>query len=111
MTRKIALALTLMAAPALGGCALQAAMAAAQLAQHLPKNEGPSNLHLRPQAEQACKQHAAQFGTVQVIDIEQRRADQIVVWGSVTDAQQKRRTFECLFTTKLANFKLREMGA
>ena len=110
MIRKFALALTLIAAPALGGCALQAAMAAAQLAQHIPKKEGPSNLHLRPQAEQTCKQHAAQFGNVQVIDIEQRRSDQIVVWGSVTDAQQKRQTFECLFTTKLAKFKLREMG-
>jgi hypothetical protein len=28
------------------------------------------------------------------------------VWGSVTDAQQQRRAFECHFTTALASFKL-----
>jgi hypothetical protein len=30
----------------------------------------------------------------------------IFVWWSVTDAQQRRRTFECHFTTKLTRFKL-----
>ena len=107
----MALPLLLFAAPALGGCAVQAALAAVQLARYIPKSEGPSNEHLRPQATQACTQQAAQYGAVHVIDVEQRSAGRIIVWGSVTDPQQRRRTFECHFTTKLASFKLREIGA
>ncbi len=110
MNRKIGLLLILLATPALGGCALQAALAAAELVQYLPENEGPSNAHLRPAATQACTQRAGQYGSVYIVDIEQRRRDLIIVWGSVTDAQQRRRTFECRFTTALANFKLREIG-
>jgi hypothetical protein len=106
MKRKIALPLILLATPALGGCALQAAMAAAQLVQYLPETEHPSNAHLRPTALQACTQRAAQHGSVYIVDVEQRRADRIIVWGSVTDAQQQRRAFECHFTTALASFKL-----
>jgi hypothetical protein len=106
MTRKIGLALTLLATPALGGCALQAAMAAAQLVQYLPEAERASNANLRPAALEACTQRAAQHGSVHIVDVEQRRADRIIVWGSVTDTQQQRRAFECHFTTALASFKL-----
>lgn len=110
MTRKIGLSLILFATPALGGCALQALMAASELAQHLPKPERASNAHLKPTAIQACTQRAAQYGSVHVIDAEQRRTDLIIVWGSVTDAQQRRRTFECHFTTALVSFRLREIS-
>jgi hypothetical protein len=106
MKRKIALSLILLAAPALGGCALQAAMAASQLVQYLPETERPSNAHLRPAALEACTKRAAQHGAVYITDVEQRSADRIIVWGSMTDAQQQRRTFECHFTTRLAFFKL-----
>ena len=106
MTRKIGLALILLAAPALSGCALQAAMAAAQLAPYLRGPEGPSNAHLKPAASQQCTQRAAPYGTVYVVDVEQRRTDLIIVWGSVTDAQRRRRTFECHFTTRLTRFRL-----
>jgi hypothetical protein len=106
MTRKIGISLILLATPALGGCALQAAMAASQLVQYLPETERPSNAHLRPTALEACTQRAAQHGSVFIVDVEQRRADLIIVWGSVTDAQQQRRAFECHFTTALASFKL-----
>ena len=109
MARKIGLALILFAAPALSGCALQAALAAAQLVQYLPENQGPSNAHLKPTATEACRQRAAQYGSVYIVDVEQRRSDLIIVWGSVTDAQQQRRTFECQYTTKLASFRLREI--
>lgn len=109
MTRKIALSLILFATPALGGCALQAALLAADLAQRLPRSEGPSNAHLKPAATQACTQQAAQYGSVYIVDVEQRRTDRIIVWGSVTDAQQRRRTFECHFTTAVAGFKLGEI--
>jgi hypothetical protein len=111
MTRKLSLALLLLAAPALSGCALQAALTAAQLAQYAKPPMGASNAHLAETARQTCTAQAAQYGTVHVIDVEQRRADRLIVWGSVTDARQHRRTFECHFTTKLVSFKLREIGA
>ncbi len=111
MTRKTRLSLLLLAAPALGGCALQAALVAADLAQQLPRHEGPSNAHLQPAATQACTQQAGQHGSVYIVDVDQFRRDRIVVWGSVTDAQQRRRTFECHFTTKVVRFKLGEVLA
>ena len=111
MTRKIALSLLLIATPALGGCALQAAMAAAQLVQYIPEPERPSNAHLKPAASQACTQRAAPYGSVHIIDVEQRSADRLVVWGSVIDARQHRRTFECHFSTAVVSFKLREIGS
>ena len=105
MKRKKTLLLMLLATPALGGCAVQAAMAAAELAPHLRGPMGPSNAHLKPVAVEQCTRRAAQHGSVFVLDVEQRRADRIIVWGSVTDAQQQRRAFECHFTTSLASFK------
>jgi hypothetical protein len=109
MTRKILLPLILFAAPALGGCAVQAALAAAELVPHIRGPLGPSNAHLESTALQACSQRAGQYGSVFIVDVEQRRADRIIVWGSVTDAQQQRRTFECHFTTALDRFKLGEI--
>lgn len=111
MTRKIGLSLILLATPALGGCVAQAALAAMELARYAPQPERQSNAHLKPAATEACTQRAAQYGSVFVMDVEQRRADRLVVWGSVTDARQVRRTFECHFTTTLVGFKLREIGA
>src|SRR6476469_810553 len=99
-------ALLLILAPALGGCALQMAMAAAEMASNVPGKTGPSNAALKPQAMQTCTTEAAKYGTPFVIDVEQRRDDLLIVWGSVTDAKQHRRSFECRFTTKLASFKL-----
>ena len=108
MSRKILLPLILLAAPALGGCALQAAMMAAELAPQIQGPMGTKNAHLKPQAQRECTQRAAQYGSVYIVDVEQRRADRIIVWGSVTDSQQRRRTFECHFTTRLGTFKLGE---
>jgi hypothetical protein len=110
MARGLALLLAL-AAPALSGCALQAALAAAQLAQYVPETKRTSNAHLKPTATQACTDRARHYGSVYLVDVEQRRADRIIVWGSVTDAQRRRRTFECHFTTGIASFKLRDIGA
>lgn len=114
MTRKILLPLILLAAPALGGCALQAAMAAKALADEFvpnPEPESPSLAHLEPAAREACTRRAAPHGAVFILDVEQRRANRLVVWGSVTDARAHRRTFECHFTDKVASFRLREIGA
>ena len=109
MTNKIRMALILLATPLLGGCAVQAALAAAELVQYLPEEKRTSNAHLAQTAAQACTARAAQYGSVFVGDVEQRRADLIIVWGSVTDPK-RRRTFECHFTTTLKSFKLREIG-
>ena len=84
-------------------------MAAAELAPHIRAPLGPKNAHLRPVAIQACTQQAGQHGSVYIVDVEQRRADRIIVWGSVTDSQRRRRTFECHFTTRLSRFKLGEI--
>jgi len=114
MARKIALALILAAVPALGGCALQAAMAAKALADEYvpnPEPSWPSMVHLEPAAREACTQRAAPYGAVFIVDVAQRRADRLVVGGSVTDAQAHRRTFECHFTNKVVSFQLREIGA
>lgn len=111
MTRKIGALLLAAAAFPLGGCVAQAALAAAELAQYVPEPKRPSNAHLRPAAVKACTEQAAQHGSVFVLDVEQRRADRLVVWGSVTDARQRRRTFECQFTNAVVGFKLREIGA
>ena len=110
MSRKILLPLILLAGPALGGCAVQAALLAADLADEVRPAMGPSNAHLTPTATQACTQRAAQYGSVYVSDVEQRRADRIIVWGSVTDAQQRRRTFECHYTTSLTRFEVRDIA-
>ena len=83
-------------------------------AQTVPAIRGPmgtKNAHLQPQAVEACKQRAGQHGSVYIVDVEQRRADRIIVWGSVTDPEQRRRTFECHFTTRLASFRLGEFLA
>ena len=109
MPRKILLPLVLVLTPALGGCAVQAALAAAELAPQIRGPLGPRNAHLRPEAIKACTQRAGQYGSVYIVDVEQRRADRIIVWGSVTDSQRQRRTFECHFTTRLSRFKLGEI--
>ncbi len=86
-------------------------MAAAQLAQNLPQAERRDTAHLIPAATEACTRQAAQYGSVYVVDVEQRRDGRLIVRGSVTDAQQQRRTFECHFTTTVAGFRLREIDA
>ena len=111
MTRKITLPLILLAAPALGGCAAQALLMATQMARYIPEPQRASNAHLMPAARQACTQRAAQYGTVHVIDVEQRRVDRLIVWGSATDGRQVRRTFECHFTNSIVSFKVREIGS
>ena len=88
---------------------MQAALAAADLVQYLPERQGPNNAHLMPAATQACTKHAGQYGSVYIVDVSQHRTGRIIVGGSVTDAQQRRRTFECHFTTAVVSFKLDEI--
>jgi len=108
MTPKL-LPLLLLALP-LGGCAAGLAASAAGMAVRSAKGEPQSNQHLQPAARSACTAHAAQFGTVRIIDVEQRSAGKIIVWGTVTGAAQ-RRSFECAFTDRIAGFKLQLIKA
>jgi hypothetical protein len=66
------------------------------------------NEALQPRARDACTQQAAQYGTVNVIDVEQHRIDQIIVWGTVGEGAEKR-SFECDYGTKITGFNLREI--
>ena len=50
-------------------------------------------------AAQACRAHAAQFGTVHIIDLEQRSPSKIVVWGTATGSNRRS------YTTRIENFK------
>lgn len=109
MTRKILLLLSVFVTPALCGCAVQAALMAAELVPQIRGPLGPSNAHLKPAAIQACTQRAAHYGSVYLVDVAQPRADQIIIVGSVTDDQRRRRTFECHFTTALTRFRLGEV--
>ena len=106
MTRLFLLLLVVAVTPALGGCAAQAAIAAAEIVPQLRGPLGPSNAHLESHAVRLCMQRAAQHGSVYIVDVEQRRLDRIIIWGSVTNPERRRRTFECHFTTRLVRFKL-----
>ena len=101
----------MLATPILGGCVAQAALAGLQLASTLPGPDQQSNAHLKPAAKQACAQRAAQYGALEISNVEQRRADRLVISGSVLDATQRRRAFECHFTTRSVDFKLRAIAA
>lgn len=103
MTLKL-MKLLLWALP-LGGCAAGLAAGAAGMAIRSSQGEPKSNRQLQPTARSACSAHAAQYGAVHIIDVEQRSAGKIIVWGTVTDAKQ-RRSFECAFTDRIAGFKL-----
>lgn len=83
---------------------------AAGMAVRAADKPAASNAHLRPAARAACSDHAAQYGAVHVIDVEQRRADRIVVWGTV-ETTEGRKSFECRFTTQIVGFDLREIRA
>jgi hypothetical protein len=92
--------------PAVGGCVPMMAASAVSMVGQAAEGRPVSNEALQPQARDACTAQAAKYGTVNVIDVEQHRANQIIVWGTVEDARQKR-SFECDFGTRISAFKLR----
>jgi hypothetical protein len=97
-----ALTLTLLAALTLSGCAASLAAgaigAAARSAQGDP-NAYYNNEALKLAAAQACRARAAPQGEVHVIDLEQRSARRVVVWGTATNASA-RQSFECTYTDR-----------
>ncbi len=94
---------------ALGGCVASMAMSAASLAAQGVRGQPRSNTGLQPEAKRACEAHAAQYGAVHIIDVEQRSIGKIIVWGTVDDGKQ-RRSFQCDFGTKMTGFKLRPIA-
>ena len=101
--------LLLLALP-LGGCVAGIAASAAGMAVRSAQGEPQSNRHLQPSAQAACTAHAAQYGAVHIIDVEQRSTNRIIVWGTVTNSKEKR-SFECAFTDGIAGFRLRAIKA
>ena len=91
---------------ALGGCVASMAASAVGMAVREAQPEPKSNEALQPAARQACSDRAAPHGAVHVIDVEQRRIDRIIVWGTVDDGKG-RRSFECGFTSRITYFRLR----
>ena len=108
MSLRLVLPLFVAVSFALSGCV--AAMATNALATAISSAQGEpqGNAHLQPAARDACSAHASQYGAVHIIDVEQRSADRIIVWGTV-EKDGQRRSFECGFGTKLTSFKLREI--
>ena len=82
---------------------------AAEVAPQLKGPLGPSVAHLKPAATEACTQRAAPYGTVLIVDVAMPRRDRILIWGSTTDPQGTRRTFECHFTTRVTSFRVHEI--
>ncbi len=91
---------------ALGGCVAGMAASAIGMAARSAQGEAASNEHLKPQASAACTARASQYGTVKIIDVEQRSASKIIVWGTAGDGKQ-RRSFECAYGTSITGFKIR----
>ena len=106
MTRTMILLLAAGSGPALGGCVAGMAMRAAGTAIQAAQGQPKSNAHLQPTAKEACSANAASYGAVHIIDVEQRSADRIIVWGTVDDGK-KRRSFECAYGRRITNFRLR----
>ena len=105
MTRLLDLALVPVAI-ALGGCVPMMAASAVSMAAQSTQRPPVGNEELKPQAREACSAHAAQYGAVHIIDVQQARLDKIIVWGTVDDGKE-RRSFQCDFGTKITGFKLR----
>ena len=106
VTRLSRLLVIAAAFPLLGGCVASMAVSALGMAAQSARGRPVSNEALQPQAREQCSAQAAQYGAVNVIDVEQHRIDQIIVWGTVDDGKQKR-SFQCDFGTKITGFTLR----
>jgi hypothetical protein len=104
----ISLLLAVSALP-LGGCAASiaasavgAAVRAADRPDRAPK-EDPG-----PAARSACSAHAAQYGTVRIIDVVYKSLAKVVVWGAV-EGEGRKRSFQCRWDGKIVGFELKEV--
>ncbi|MEO6198868.1 MAG: hypothetical protein ABIO68_02875 [Sphingomicrobium sp.] len=91
---------------ALGGCVPMMAASAVGAVASGVRGAPVSNAALKPQAEAACQGQAQAYGPVHIIDVEQRKIDDIIVWGTAGEGAA-RQSFECHFGTRVTSFRLR----
>jgi hypothetical protein len=96
----------LAALPVLAGCVPMMAASAVTTVARSAQGRPVSNEGYQSTARDQCTAQAAQYGAVNVIDVEQHSVDKIIVWGTVGDGAA-RRSFECDYTTKITGFRLR----
>lgn len=109
MAQKIVLPLLAIVTLALPGCVASiAASAIGAAARSAQSRQQAKQEPLVPQAAvAACTEYATQYGTVGIIDVE-NRSRALVVWGTVT-SDQERQSFECRYSGRIADFKLRQI--
>ena len=90
----------------LGGCVAGMAASAVGMAAQGTRKPPVAVAESRADVIKACSDHAAQFGAVHIIDVEQPAPSRIIVWGTVGDGRQKR-SFRCAYGTKILSFRLR----
>ena len=103
--RRVLAALVLLV-PATAACVPMMAASVAGMALRGANRPGADNSALKPQAEAACIARATPHGQVNVIDVQQKRPDLIIVWGTAGEGAA-RRSFECHFTSQVERFTLR----
>ena len=94
--------------PALTGCVPMMAASAVSAVAQGAQGQPVSNEAYQGTARDQCTARAAQYGTVNIIDVEQHSVNKIIVWGTVGEGTAKR-SFECDFTTAIVGFKLRSI--
>lgn len=94
----------------MSGCVPMMAASAVGVVARGARGAPPSNSSLAPQAAAACTARAEPYGAVRVIDVEQDRVDQIIVWGTAGDGAA-RQSFECHFGTRVTSFRLRPIAS
>ncbi len=111
--RRLMIPLLLGGSLALQGClAGMAAGAVGAAVRGAQPNEEPSfDPLVQERAIAACRTHAARSGSVTVIDVEPRRNQVVVVYGTV-DGPPERRSFECSYgrNGRVSGFTLRPVS-
>jgi hypothetical protein len=109
--RQSVLALIMLGALPLGGCAAGLAVGVVGAAvRAADKPDAPPKEDPAPAARAACSARAAPYGTVRIIDIVYKSAAKLVVWGSV-EGEGRRRSFQCRYDGKVVGFELKEIEA
>ena len=110
---KLMPALALASALVLPGCLPMIAASAVGTAVRTGTDRGPIafDASLRNAGMEACRTHAAGFGTPNVIDAEMRRGNAVRVYGTV-EGPPERRSFVCDYRSggRVARFDLRPIA-
>lgn len=105
------LLVALVACLTLSGCAAGIAVGALGAAARSTRGD-PDAYHddepLKLAAAQACRARASNHGDVHIIDLEQRSARKVVVWGTATGTVG-RQSFECTYANRITGFRLRKV--